>query len=96
MQQYVSHVGQLLESALNRVENTKPFNEAGGEKVVLELIQLAVPGPRPLLARASCCWGHSSQVSVVVRFCGSGLVWLWCESVWYGMVWCCRVSVVSG
>ena len=88
MQQYVSHVGQLLESALNRVENTKPFNEAGGEKVVLELIQLAVPGPRPLLARASCCWGHSSQVRLCV-FLGRGRVW--CGMVWYGMV-----CVVSG
>lgn len=62
MQQYASNVGQLLETALGRVENAKPFNEAGGDELLLDLIQVAVPGPRPLLARASCCWGHSSQV----------------------------------
>ncbi|CAB1120780.1 unnamed protein product [Ectocarpus sp. CCAP 1310/34] len=57
MQQYAANFGQLLESALGRPENAKPFADAGGDEVLLSLFSLAVPGPRALLARASCAGG---------------------------------------
>ncbi|CAN0332618.1 unnamed protein product, partial [Ectocarpus sp. 13 AM-2016] len=57
MQQYAANFGQLLESALGRPENAKHFADAGGDEVLLSLFSLAVPGPRALLARASCAGG---------------------------------------
>lgn len=76
MQQYAANFGQLLESALGRPENAKPFADAGGDEVLLTMFPLAVPGPRSLLARASCAWGHSSQVLVVLHE-----VLRWCTEV---------------
>lgn len=61
MQQYAANSGQLLESALSRPENAKPFTDAGGDEVLLSMFSLAVPGPRPLLARVSCAWGGGSS-----------------------------------
>lgn len=59
MQHYAANSGQLLESALSRPEHAKPFADAGGDEVLLSMFSLAVPGPRLLLARASCAWhGH--------------------------------------
>lgn len=64
MQQYAANFGQLLETALGRPENAKPFAEAGGDEVLLSMFySLAVPGPRPLLARATCAWGGGSGSS---------------------------------
>lgn len=60
MQRYAANSGQLLESALSRPENAKPFTDAGGDEVLLKMFSLAVPGPRPLLARVSCAWGSGS------------------------------------
>lgn len=66
IQQYVTNFAQLVESALGRPENAKPFGDEGGDEAVLSMFPLAVPGPRPLLARASCAWGHNSQVVIAV------------------------------
>ncbi|CAN0117801.1 unnamed protein product, partial [Scytosiphon promiscuus] len=64
MQQYAANYGQLLETALGRPENAKPFVDAGGDEVLLSMFySLAVPGPRPLLARATCAWGGGSGSS---------------------------------
>ncbi|CAN0343356.1 unnamed protein product, partial [Hapterophycus canaliculatus] len=64
MQQYAANFGQLLEAALGRPENAKPFADAGGDEVLLSMFySLAVPGPRPLLARATCAWGGGSGSS---------------------------------
>lgn len=73
LQQYAAHFGQLLESVLARPEQAKPFADAGGDDVLLSMFSLAVPGPRPLLARASCAWGHTSQVRHVFVGQGNGV-----------------------
>lgn len=69
MQQYAANFGQVIESVVGRPENAKPFSDAGGDELLLAMFQLTVPGPRPLLARATCAWAHGSQVEPSSKYC---------------------------